>query len=130
MAELAAFDGANLPAKVMREQLHAVADAEDGYPKLKHVRRKGRGTVVVDAVWAAREDDRAGRQGADAVGGGVPREDLGVDPGLADAADDQARVLRAVVEDDDCLAVRVGVDDVSRGMFVRGVHTGLYGGVR
>jgi hypothetical protein len=124
--ELAAFDGADIPTKVVGEELHAVADAENGDTQVEDVGGEGRRTVVIDAAWATRKDDCAWGEGTDAIGGGVPREDFGVDACFADTPHDQARVLRPVVENDDRLAVRVGVDDVSSGVVVRGVHTGVY----
>ncbi len=62
-----------------------------------HVRR----ALGVHRSRTAREDERSRLAARDLLGGDVERHDLGVDAGLAHAACDQLRVLRAEVEDED-----------------------------
>src|SRR6185295_15633033 len=87
----------DLPAQEQRHSLHPVADTEHGYARLQQRGRRQRRTLVVDAVRAPGEDDGLVRE--DPVERGRGREYLGVDPRLADAASDQLRELRAVVDD-------------------------------
>ena len=107
-------DGDDLAAELVREELHAVADAEHGQaasrrPRSGVVRR----VVLVDAGGAAGEDEAARLQLLDLLPGRVVRDELAVDAALAHAAGDEHRELRAEVDDDD----RLGLDgDRRRGV--------------
>src|SRR5207302_10339749 len=95
---------AHFAAELVGEELHAVADAEDGEAGLEDVGGGLRGAFVVDGCGAAGEDEAARVQALDLLPGSVVRDELAVDVALADAAGDEHRVLGAEVEDDDCLA--------------------------
>jgi len=105
VAVLALVGGFDLAAELVGEELHAVADAEDGKSGLEDVGRQLGRVVVVDRGRAAREDEAGRVELADVVPGGVVGDELGVDAGLADAAGDEHRELRPEVEDDDGLRV-------------------------
>ncbi len=60
-----------------------------------------RRAVDVDALRAARQDDRRRLALGDLGGGDPVRDDLGVDLQLADPAGDQLGVLGAEVDDED-----------------------------
>ena len=86
---------------MMRDELEAVADAEDGEAGGEDGGVGLRGVGVVDAGGAAGEDDAARVQREDLGERRGAGEDDGEDVELADAARDELRVLRAEVEDDD-----------------------------
>ena len=95
-------------AAVLREELHPVADTEDGDAQGEEAGieagiEAGR-AVAVHRQRPAREDHAAGRplpQPGRGARGGV---DLAVHPGLPDAARDELRELGAVVDDEDAAA--------------------------
>lgn len=92
-------------AELLDEELHPVADAEDGDAVLLGVAEEavgeGGGGVGVDGVGAAGEDDGAGAEVGDGGEGGGAGDAEGEDGELADAAGDEVGVLGAVVEDED-----------------------------
>lgn len=128
MTEFAPFDGAHLSAEMVGEELHAVADAENGDSEVEHRVLEAWRAGVIDAVRTTGQDEPAGVEGADTVGGRIPREEFGIDATLTDTTHDQAGVLGPVVEDDDGVAMRKGGhgSDAIGGGLVR-VHTRLYG---
>ena len=73
----------------MGQQLHAVADAEDGEAGLEDPGGGLRGAVVVDGGGAAGEDEAARVEALDLLPGGVVGDELAVDVALADAAGDE-----------------------------------------
>lgn len=95
----------HLPAEVVDEELHAVADAEDGDPVgadvVEEAIREGGGAGGVDGVGAAGEDDEAGAVLGDVGERGGAVEAEGEDGEGADPAGDEVRVLRPVVQDED-----------------------------
>src|SRR5699024_3277496 len=68
--------------------------------QLQQLRVEGGRAVLVDAGRAAGQHQRARVLGADFLDRGGVRHDLGVDVGLADAAGDELRILRAEVDDE------------------------------
>ena len=109
VAVLARGGGFDVAAEVVDDELQAVADAEDGDAEGEERGVGGGGVGVVDGAGAAGEDDAAGRERADLVEGRGAGKDDGEDVELADAAGDELGVLRAEVEDDDCLGVHEGI---------------------
>jgi hypothetical protein len=95
----------NLAAELMREHLHAVADAQDRLAGVQDVARQQRRAVGIDAGRSAGQDEALGLEGANALFWRVMRDELAVDVVLADAARDQLTVLRAEVDDGDGVAV-------------------------
>lgn len=128
VTEFAPFDGMHLTAQVVGEELHAVTDPENGDSEVEDRVLEGWRPGVVHAVRTTGQDEPTGVQGANAIGGCVPREEFGIDAALADATHDEAGVLGPVVQDDDGVTMRMGGDgsDVIGGGLVR-VHTRLYG---
>jgi hypothetical protein len=94
----------DLAAQVVRHELLAVTDAEDRDTQRKNGRIALRRVFVVDALRAAAENDGARVDGANRVRGKRAGLNFAVDVTLADAARDELRVLRAVIEDQDGLA--------------------------
>src|SRR5207248_3739245 len=88
-------------------QLRPVADAEHGYPQVVERRIRRRSAGVVDARWAAAEDDAGRAPGGYRSSWRVVRQQLAVDAALADAPRDQLAVLGAEVENDYFLGSRV-----------------------
>ncbi len=107
VAVLALVAGRDASAERVREQLHAVADAEHRAAPRRDVRGQRGRAVLVDGGRPAGEHEALDPQVVRVLGRRVPGHELRVDAGLADAAGDQHRELRAVVEDDDGLG-RVG----------------------
>ena len=98
LATHAATDGA---AQLLCDQLHAVADAEDGDAELVDGGVERRGALDVHALRAAGQDDRRRLLGGHLGGGDAVRHDLGVDVELAHPPGDQLRVLRSEVDHQD-----------------------------
>src|SRR5690606_38554834 len=90
------------PAR-LRDELHAVADPENGYTELEQLLVQRRHVLVVHGRRAARKDDPLRQPLADEVGGYGRRVDLAVDALLADAPGNELRELRAVVEYEDAI---------------------------
>ncbi len=85
-------------AQCLRDQLHAIADAEHRQPALQHPVRQLRRAGLVDTGRATREDDSAHVARLDLGPRRVVVEELAVNPGLAYAPRDQLAVLRAEIE--------------------------------
>lgn len=100
-AVLAAARGGDGAAELLRHDLEAVADAEDGQAQLQDLRVRGGRTVSVDGGGPAGEDEGSGVLLAHLVGGDGVGHDLGVDAGLAHATRDELRVLGTEVHDED-----------------------------
>ena len=106
------FAGGGLPhaaAQGVACQLHAVADAEHGNPQPKQRGVAPRGSRLVDARRASREDDAPGGQIPDPLRGDVVADDLAVHVLLPNPAGDQLRVLRPEVEDEHLLGLLPGL---------------------
>ena len=99
--------GADLAAEVMDDEVQAVTDAEGGKAELEHLGIGGRGVCVIDRGGSAGEDDADGVIALDFGDGNGAGQDDGEDVELADAARDELGVLRAEVENNDCLGVHV-----------------------
>ena len=99
-AVLAPAGADHLAARQVRDELHAVADAEHRR-EVEECRIGGRRAVLVDRVRAAAENDAGGLPVADPLDDARRRMDLRVDARLAHAPRDELRELRAVVDDED-----------------------------
>src|SRR3990172_2265083 len=88
-------------AELVGEELHAVADAEDGEAGFEDVCGGLGGAFAVDGGGAAGEDEAAWVEALDPLPGCVVGDEFAVDVALADAAGDEHGVLGAEVEDDD-----------------------------
>ena len=100
-AVLAGSGAGDRAAERLRHRLKAVADAEHGQAEVEQRGVQLRGAVGVDAGRAARQHDGLRILGLDLLDARGVRDDLRVHPGLADAARDQLRVLRAEVDHQD-----------------------------
>ncbi|CAB4834767.1 unannotated protein [freshwater metagenome] len=99
-AVLAATRAVDATAKLLGDELCAVANAEDRHAEVVHRAVDRWSTLGVHRLGAAREDDRRGLLGHDLVDGDRVRHDLAVDVGLAHSTSDELRVLRAEVDDE------------------------------
>ena len=99
-AVLAAHPAADRPTELLGDELGAVADPEDRHTELVDRRIEPRCAVDMDALGAARQDDRR-RIAIDHLGRRhAVRHDLGVHVELADPAGDELGVLSAEVDDE------------------------------
>src|SRR5579859_2610199 len=108
------------PAKLVGEQLHAVADAQDRQVVLQNCLVHPPCAGIVDAIRPAREDDALRAQPPQLVQRGARREQLAEDAALAHPPRDEVAVLRAEVQDGDHLAGRRRGLLASAGRIVRG----------
>ena len=99
--ELAAFGGLDRTAEIARQQLHAVANTEDGQAEFVDVAVDARRALGINTGRAAGKNDALRPAAPDFLRGGVMRENLRVDTALADAARDDLGVLRPEVENGD-----------------------------
>lgn len=90
----------NLAAKFVCHELRTVAYTEDGHAEGKNFLAVRRGILLVDALRAARKDDRLGRERTKLLQRERMRMHLAVDAALAHAACDQLVVLTAKVQYD------------------------------
>ena len=97
----------DLAAVEVREELHAVADAQDGHAELEDGLVRQRRVLRIHAGGPAGEDEAAGLERGDFRRRGVVAQDGGIHVALADAARDDLRVLGTEVEDDDLLVHEV-----------------------
>lgn len=93
----------DLPAEELREELHAVTDAEHGHAELEDAAVGQRRVSGIHAGRAAAEDQAARFHRGDPRGGGVVADDGGIHVALTDAARDDLRVLGPEIQDDDLL---------------------------
>src|SRR5882762_5967830 len=103
IAEIAHAPGFDPPAELLRQGLHAVADAQDRHAMLEHRLRRPAGRFLVGRHMAAGEDDALGAEITHEGVGYVVRVDLAIDLGFPDPPGDQLRVFRTEVEDQDFL---------------------------
>src|SRR6185503_8579628 len=93
----------DLAARELRNELHAVADPEDGHAEVEDLGVSGGGAGVGHGARSTREDDpfrlKLAYEGQVGTTGG--RVNLAVDVRLADPPRDELGELRAVVEDED-----------------------------
>ena len=90
----------NLAAKFVCHELRTVAYTEDGHAEGKNFLAVRRGILLVDALRAARKDDRLGRERTKLLQRERMRMHLAVDAALAHAPCDQLVVLSAKVQYD------------------------------
>ncbi len=101
VAVLALAGGGDAAAELVGDELHTVADGEDGEAGVEDVGGGEGGAFVVDGGGAAGEDEAAGVKLLDLLPGGVEGDELAVDVTVTDSARDQHAILRAEIEDDD-----------------------------
>ena len=94
-------------AQRLRQQLAAVADAEDGQAEREDRRIDGGRAGRVNRARAAGEDDADGVEGADGRKRRIVRQHLAVNVALAHAAGDELVVLAAEIQDQDLLHARL-----------------------
>ncbi len=104
------MNGARLDstAELRSHGLHAVANTEHRYAKLKYRRRRCGRTGNGHRLGTAREDDAFRAEFANSVVTGIPRMDLAIHTELAYAPRDELRVLRTEIENEDSVGVDVG----------------------
>ena len=95
--------GGHFPAEILRHELAAVANTEDGDAEPEDLRIDLRRTLGVNALRAAGEDDADGVKGADLIHGHGVRLDFAIDIALAHAARNELVILSSEIEDDDRL---------------------------
>src|SRR5690606_884268 len=94
------------PTFEMRDELHAVADAEDRHPEAHQLGVRGRNFGAVDGRRPTREDDPLRVPRADPVQRPGRRMYLAVDTLLPNPPGDELRELRAVIDDEDAVQGR------------------------
>ena len=95
--------GGHFPTKILRHELAAVADAEDGDAELEDLGIYLRRAFGVHALRAAGEDDADGVKGTDLVDGHGVRLDFAIHIALAHTARNELVILPSKIEDDDRL---------------------------
>src|SRR5246127_2406627 len=93
----------------MDDELESVADAENRLAKIEHGRVGGWSIGIINRPGAAGEDDAEGLIGLNFGDGYGAWQHHRKDVLFANATRDQLRVLRAKIEDNDCLGVHVSV---------------------
>ena len=86
----------NTPAKVIRNQLVSVTDAEDWNALAQHTGVDGRASGFVNASWATRDDDPL--PGPKRICRGVARLDVRVDTQFTHTSSYEVRILPTGVE--------------------------------
>ena len=98
------FSGSgHFPTKILRHELAAVADAEDGDAELEDLGIYLRRAFGVHTLRAAGEDDADGVKGTDLVDGHGVRLDFAIHIALAHTARNELVILPSKIEDDDRL---------------------------
>ena len=95
--------GGHFPAEILRHELAAVANTEDGDAEPEDLRIDLRRAFCVYALRAAGEDDADGVKGTDLIHGHGVRLDFAIDIALAHAARNELVILSSEIEDDDRL---------------------------
>jgi hypothetical protein len=103
MAVLALGSGTHFAAKLVRDEVQTVANAEHGQPQRKNAIVGGRSVMIVDGRWASAQNDAGRAVALNLIQWGGTGEDNGKYFEFADAARNELRVLRAEVENDDGL---------------------------
>jgi hypothetical protein len=104
-AEFAVFAALDPAAELLAHHLLAVADAKYRNAGLEHDLRRAGAVGLGCGGRAAGQDHRLRLHAPEGVLGGLERDDLGIDAGLAHAARDQLRHLAAEIDDEDCVGV-------------------------
>ena len=89
--------GADLAAAHVADQLHPVADAQDGDAQIQDASMAGGSPGTVDAVRPAGKNNPRRSHGPDLLRGDAAGADLGIDPRLPDTPGDQFLVLPAKI---------------------------------
>ena len=105
VAVLAPRRRTHLAAQMMHDEVQSVADAQDRHAQIEHFGIGGRRIGVIHRRRPARENHADGLVIADFSERDRARQDDGKYVQLANAPRDQLRILRAKIEDDDCLGV-------------------------
>ncbi len=100
-AEFRRMPALDLAAELFGERLLAVADGENRHGRLEDFFRRARAARFRRRGRPARQDHRLRLQPLKRLGGSREGMDLAIDAGLAHAARDQLRHLRAEVHDED-----------------------------
>ena len=93
----------------MHDEVQPIADAQHGDAEREQFGVGCGGVGIVDGRWTAGEDEADGLEGLDFDEGHRAGEHDGEDVLLADTAGYELGVLRAEIEDDNCLGVHVSV---------------------
>ena len=93
----------HFPAEILRHELAAVADAEDGDAELEDLGIDLRRALGINTLRTAGEDDADGVKGADLLHGHGVRLHFAIDIALAHAARNELVILSSEIEDDDRL---------------------------
>ena len=101
-----ALRGADLTAELLRHELAAIADAEDGNAQRKDCRIHVRCAFIIDAVRPTGEDNTGRVERADFLHSGRIGLQLAVDVLLSHAAGNELVVLSAEVQNQDFLLHR------------------------
>src|SRR5262245_814448 len=86
---------------MLRQELHAVANAEDGHAELEEARIETRRLRCIRTLGAAGEDETFGFEGAHTPYWRLPRQNLGVHAQAPHAPRDELRGLGTEVQDHD-----------------------------
>jgi len=107
VAVFAPWGRQHLAAEVMDDEMEAVADTENRGAEFEKLWIGRWGVGVINGRGAAGEDDAERLMLLNFGEGDGAGQDYGEDVELANAAGDELGVLRAKIEDDDCLGVHV-----------------------
>jgi hypothetical protein len=103
ITKLGFTDILDLTAKLLRDGLHAVTDAENRHPEIEQRRGHFRLFAIERRLGTTRQDKSARAKAFDMRDLGVPRVDFAVNAGLAHAARDQLGILRPEIQDQEGL---------------------------
>ena len=103
VAVFALAGGADAASEVMDDVLESITNSQDGKAEGQDCGIGWRRIGVVDGAGASGEDEADGAVGEDFVDGGGARKHHREDVLFTDAAGDELGVLRAEVEDDNCV---------------------------
>src|SRR5437588_13000914 len=95
---LALVTGLYLSAELVRQELHSVADSQNGLPRFENVVRYQRRVRCVNTGRSARENESLRFQGGYSCRRSVMRDQLAVHMVLANPPGDELAVLRAEVD--------------------------------
>jgi hypothetical protein len=109
VAVLALGSRAHLAAQVVNDELESVADAQHRHAQFQQFGVGGGGVRVVDRRGAAGEDDAERVERLNLAEGRRTGQHHGKNVLLARTPGDELRVLRAEIEDNNCLGVHVPV---------------------
>ena len=105
VAVLALGRGAHLAAHVVHDEMKSIADAQHGHAKFQQLGIGGRGVRIVDRRRSAGQNDAERLQGLNFSKGNRAGQHDGEDVQFANAPRNQLRILRAKIENNNCLGV-------------------------